>query len=195
MTLFVIILALVWIVFYLYEVRKIKWSAGLIARMAMFAAMYFVLGLITLYKLPQGGSLSLVCMLPIMVCGVFYGPAVGMTVGVIAGALNLLTDFYVIHPAQLMLDYFMPYMAYGLCGMFGKNNKVLIVLAGLITSIMAVGCNILSGVVFFASYAGDMNPWIYSITYNMSTNGVESLLAIIVLSVLPLTRLKKYMTT
>lgn len=195
MTLFVITLALVWIVFYLYEVRKIKWSAGLIARMAMFAAMYFVLGLITLYKLPQGGSLSLVCMLPIMVCGVFYGPAVGMTVGVIAGALNLLTDFYVIHPAQLMLDYFMPYMAYGLCGMFGKNNKVMIVLAGLITSIMAVGCNILSGVVFFASYAGDMNPWIYSITYNMSTNGVESLLAIIVLSILPLTRLKKYMTT
>ena len=195
MTLFVIILALLWIVLYLYEVRKIKWSASLIARMAMFAAMYFVLSLVTLYKLPQGGEFSLASMLPIMICGIFYGPSVGMTVGLVAGALNLLTDFNVIHPAQLMLDYFMPYMAYGLCGMFGSNNRLLVVLAGFITSFMAVGSNILSGVVFFASYAGDMNPWIYSITYNMSTNGVESLLAIIVLSILPLTRLKKYMTT
>lgn len=195
MTLFVTILAVVWILFYLYEVRKIEWSAGLIARMAMFAAMYFVLSLITLYKLPQGGEFSLVSMLPIMICGIFYGPSVGMTVGLVAGALNLMTDFYVIHPAQLMLDYFMPYMAYGLCGMFGNSNRILVILAGFVTSFMAVGCNILSGVVFFASYAGDLNPWIYSIVYNMSTNGAESLLAIIVLSILPLARLKKYMTT
>jgi len=186
-----LVAAVVWIVFYGYQVRKIRWNTRLITQVAMFVAVYFVLGQITIYRLPQGGSLSLVSMLPLMLCGVIYGPGVGMTAGAIAGLINLITGFYVIHPAQLMLDYFMPYMAYGLSGMLGYNNKIRLATGALLSSCLAVFCNILSGVVFFASYAGEANVWIYSIGYNMSTNGFESALAIIILCLLPIGNLRK----
>ncbi len=188
---FLIIVSLVWIAFYIYEVRKVKWNTSLVVQTAMFVAISFVLSMIKFYHYPQGGSLSLASMLPLIICGILYGPGVGMTAGVAAGLLSLMTDFYVIHPAQLMLDYFMPKMFFGLSGIFGTVGKVRPAIGALVCSAMSVFCNILSGVVFFAAYAGEMNVWKYSIIYNCSTNGLESLLSIAILLILPMDRLRR----
>ena len=188
---FLVIVSLVWIAFYLYEVRKVKWTTSLVVQTAMFVALSFVLSMIKFYHYPQGGSLSLASMLPLMLCGILYAPGVGMTAGVASGLLSLMTDFYVIHPAQLMLDYFLPNMMFGLSGMFGTTGKIRPALGALVCSVLSVFCNVLSGVVFFAAYAGEMNVWRYSIIYNCSTNGIEALLSIAILLVLPLARLRK----
>ena len=39
----------------------------------------------------------------------------------------------------------------------------------------------LSGVIFFAEYAGDMNPWLYSIGYNASFLLPELLISVIII--------------
>lgn len=188
---FLVVVSLVFLIFYLYEVRKVKWNTSLVVQTAMMVAISFVLSMIKFYHYPQGGSLSLASMLPLMLCGILYGPGVGMTAGLASGLLSLMTDFYVIHPAQLMLDYFLPNMVFGLSGIFGVNGKIRPMLGALVMSIISVGCNVLSGVVFFAAYAGEMNVWVYSIIYNFSSNGVEALLSIAILLFLPLDRLRK----
>lgn len=188
---FLVVVSVVFLLFYLYEVRKIKWSTSLVVQTAMLVAISFVLSMIKFFHYPQGGSLSLASMLPLMLCGILYGPGVGMTAGLASGLLSLMTDFYVIHPAQLMLDYFLPNMVFGLSGILGATGKIRPALGALLMSIISVGCNVLSGVVFFAAYAGEMNVWVYSIIYNGSTNGVEALLSVAILLILPLDRLRK----
>lgn len=188
---FLVVVSVVFLLFYLYEVRKIKWSTSLVVQTAMMVAISFVLSMIKFYHYPQGGSLSLASMLPLMLCGIIYGPGVGMTAGLASGLLSLMTDFYVIHPAQLMLDYFLPNMIFGLSGILGANGKIRSALGALFMSIISVGCNVLSGVVFFAAYAGEMNVWVYSIIYNCSTNGLEALLSVAILLLLPLERIRK----
>lgn len=44
--------------------------------------------------------------------------------------------------------------------------------------------HVLSGVVFFSQYAGDQNPWIYSIIYNATHMIPSAILTIIVGSLL-----------
>lgn len=188
---FLVVVSVVFLLFYLYEVRKIKWSTLLVVQTAMMVAISFVLSMIKFYHYPQGGSLSLASMLPLMLCGIIYGPGVGMTAGLASGLLSLMMDFYVIHPAQLMLDYFLPNMIFGLSGILGANGKIRSALGALFMSIISVGCNVLSGVVFFAAYAGEMNVWVYSIIYNCSTNGLEALLSVAILLLLPLERIRK----
>ncbi|MBR2010054.1 MAG: energy-coupled thiamine transporter ThiT, partial [Peptococcaceae bacterium] len=59
----------------------------------------------------------------------------------------------------------------------------------LIAVVLSVSCNIVSGAVYFGSYAPEgMNPWVYSIVYNLMSNGVEGALSILVLMLLPLQR-------
>ncbi len=183
--------SVVFLLFYLYEVKRVKWNTSLVVQTAMLVAISFVLSMIKFYHYPQGGSLSLASMLPLMLCGIIYGPGVGMTAGLASGLLSLMMDFYVIHPAQLMLDYFLPNMVFGLSGILGTNGKIRPALGALFMSIISVGCNVLSGVVFFAAYAGEMNVWVYSIVYNCSTNGLEALLSVAILLLLPLERIRK----
>lgn len=50
---------------------------------------------------------------------------------------------------------------------------------------MAIGgrmlSHVLSGVVFFAEYAGDQNPWLYSIGYNATYLIPELIISIVIL--------------
>ena len=45
--------------------------------------------------------------------------------------------------------------------------------------------SVLSGVIFFAEYAGDMNPLVYSVAYNIAYMGGEALLSAVVFMVIP----------
>ena len=52
-----------------------------------------------------------------------------------------------------------------------------------------VTCHVLSGVVYFGSYAPEgMSPWVYSLVYNLLTSGIEGAFSIAVVLLLPLHR-------
>ena len=107
-------------------------------------------------------------MLPIVLVAYLFGTRRGVIAGFCVGLINLIFGPYIIHPIQLLMDYPIPYGALGLAGIT-RNSKYGLV-SGYVIGVVARGlCHVLSGVIFFGSYAPEgMSPWIYSFGYNFS---------------------------
>ncbi len=132
---------------------------------ALAIALAFVLGLITILKMPFGGSISL-AMMPLILLALRQGPWVGMVAGVAYGLLNLAFEPVVVHPIQVLFDYPLAFGVLGLAGFFPPTVR-----GAIIGTIVAVAarfvCHFVSGVAFFASYAPEgWNPAVYSAAYN-----------------------------
>ena len=150
---------------------------------ALCVALSFMLSYIKLFSLPMGGSLTLCSMLPIVAYACAFGPLYGFVAGLSFGMLQLIQDFYVIHWAQLLLDYFFAFACYGIAAYFPNKLTLGIAVAGLCRML----CSTLSGGIFFADSAVDAgwsNAWLYSLAYNGSTIGAETVLCVLV-SLLP----------
>lgn len=172
--------------------KKTTWNSRRIAMGAMCIAIAFVLSCIRLFRMPQGGSITPASMLPLVLFMVACGPLQGFVVGCAYGLLQLITDPYVIHPVQMLLDYPLASGAMILCCLavllpIDKRWQlpVAVLLAGIGNYIMAV----LSGSIFFAEYAGEQNAWIYSLTYNISYLGPNVLVCMLVACIPGMTRL------
>jgi thiamine transporter len=178
----------------------------ILVEVALAVALSAVLNLLAM-RLPiniAGGSISLT-MLPIIVVALRRGVVAGAATGMLFGLIDLLMEPFILVPAQVLLDYPVPYLVLGLgIGLFsmaynktlepkdGGNaiitGSVIIVIATLVGWVLRVISHVFSGVLFFAEYAGDQNVWLYSIVYNLSyltPSLVASLvLALIILPVL-----------
>ena len=171
---------------------KTQWTSRRIAMGAMCIAIAFVLSCIRLYRMPQGGSITPASMLPLVLFMVACGPLQGFVVGCAYGLLQLISDPYVIHPVQLLVDYPLAFgaMILGCLAMLLPVNKrwklpLAVLLAGIGRYIMAV----LSGSIFFAEYAGEQNAWIYSLGYNISYLGPDTVVCMIVACIPGMSRL------
>lgn len=133
-----------------------------------------LLSLLRLWRMPQGGSVSLE-MVPIFILAFRHGGKMGILGGALLGVLKLLISPYIIHPAQLLLDYPVPYAVLGVAG-FGilRRTPLLGVAVG---SLLRYITHVVSGVVFFAEYAPEGTPaLLYSLGYNASYLVVEAIL-------------------
>lgn len=137
----------------------------------------FVLSYIRFYRWPQGGSITLASMLPIFAYAYIFGPRAGIAAGAAYGLLQLIQDPFILHPVQVLLDYFIAFAALGLAGFVPGNFSLAILLGGF----GRFFSSFLSGVVFFSSYAPEgMNPIIYSLAVNGSVIGTDTLLCFVV---------------
>lgn len=132
---------------------------------ALAIALAFVLGLITVFRMPFGGSISLE-MVPLILLALRQGPRVGIVAGAAYGILNLVMNPVILHPIQVLFDYPLPFAVLGLAGFFAPTVR-----GAILGTIVAVAarfvCHFVSGVVFFASYApAGWNPYFYSVAYN-----------------------------
>lgn len=142
-----------------------------IALAGITVAMSFGLSYVKLFEMPQGGSITLCSLLPIMIFSFVYGTKKGVFVCFIYGVLQAIQDPWIIHPAQFLLDYPVAFSTIGLSGVFANNFKktpqVAFLLGGIVASVARFISHVLSGVFAFAStYAGDINSWLYSLGYN-----------------------------
>lgn len=142
---------------------------------ALCVSLSFALSYIKLFAMPMGGSISLCAMLPVCLYATVFGLHNGLIAGVALGLLQLVQSLYVVHWAQLILDYILAYACYGLAALFPRKLQL-----GLITAALGrLLCSVLSGVIFFAEYAvGWSSVWVYSLAYNGSYLGAELLLCI-----------------
>lgn len=187
-----LVICLIPIAFYLFNLRKFKLDTKTMIVIALFAACSLVLSKIQLIQYPQGGGINLLSSLPILMVGLLYGPSTGMTCGLVAGLVSLIGGAYIIHPAQFLLDYILPSMLLGVSGIFGSDSKRNIFIGCIIAVLLKQIAHILSGCVYFGEYAWEgWDPLPYSIVYNLSGTGVEGLLSTIVLIVMPLAKIKK----
>lgn len=152
----------------------------LVSEIGLTVALSAVLGLLTVWQMPQGGSVSFV-MLPLFVLALLRGPLVGISAGALYGIVDLMLKPYLFHPAQVLLDYPVAFAACGLAGVFAARYGALAgqqrwgsaTWSALVPAI-ALGAagrylaHVLSGVVFFSSYAVEAGqaPLIYSLAYN-----------------------------
>ena len=65
---------------------------------AIFVALYLVLNQITLFRMPQGGSITALSMLAISLCAFTLGTRRGVMAGLCAGLLSMIFNPYIIHP-------------------------------------------------------------------------------------------------
>jgi len=126
-----------------------------------------------------------------MILSAIFGIKEGIICGVIVGALKTVIQppFF---PLQLPLDYFGAMMMIAFAPMFGTKNKSKLIFGAVLAGALSISFSILSGVIFFGQFAPEgMNVWIYSMVYNLSGSGVEILLSIIVLAIIPLKNLSQ----
>ncbi|WP_456155576.1 energy-coupled thiamine transporter ThiT [Veillonella sp.] len=154
----------------------------MIAEAGVAIAIAQVLSFITLFHMPQGGSIKAASLVPLMIFAYRWGGTRGILAGVVYGVLHFLLGFKSsIHYLSIILDYLVAYGAIGVCGYFKDN------ITGLISgSVVAIAlrwfASVTSGAVVFASYAPQgQNPWIYSMIYNASYMVPDGILNIIVL--------------
>ena len=154
---------------------------------ALSIALSIALSYFKLFTMPQGGSVSLK-LLPLIVFAFRHGPRYGVLVCVTAGALRLLLGGYVVHPLQALLDYPVASGLIGIAGFFPHKKWL-----GVICSCFASFCAaVLSGVVFFASYAPEgASVWLYSIGYNASYALPEILILVAAVYII-MPRLEKF---
>ena len=136
-------------------------------------AMSFALSYVKLWDMPNGGSITLVSLLPLMLYSYIFGTKKGVFVGFVYGILQAVQDPWLIHPAQFLLDYPVAFAAAGLAGIY-RNGKGLEKLPQLkfafgaaTAGILRFICHVLSGVFAFEAYAKGQNAWAYSLIYNL----------------------------
>ena len=158
--------------------KRVRWNPQMIAKAAVCMALAYVLSMIKLFSMPQGGSVTLVSLFPLILFAVAYGPLEGLLVGFAYGLLQLLIDPYVIHPVQLLVDYPVAFGAVVMAVVGAKlpvHERLKLPMAALFGYLGRFVMAVLSGVVFFAEYAGDQAVLAYSLVYNISYLGIEAL--------------------
>lgn len=172
----------------------------LMMEIAIFAALGFVLDFVS-FRMPQGGSVSLV-MIPIILIAFRRGVAAGVLTGILVGLLQIVSGFISVAPLsfgfvvmQVLLDYLLAYGVVGLAGVMRtkylqhahakQTGKMLaaIVAGVLLASVLRYLVHVITGILFFGMFA-EGNVVIYSAIYNATYMIPVFLLAAFVCSAL-----------
>ena len=147
----------------------------MLVEIAIFAGLGLVLDKLS-FSMPQGGSASFV-MLPIILMAIRWGLKGGLTTGFLIGILQIAIDPKIYHWAQGLIDYCIAFTVVGFAAVFTRslrhqNNRakskiiLWVAVGSLFGGLLRYAAHTVAGAIFFAEYAGDQNPWVYSIIYN-----------------------------
>ena len=148
----------------------------IITEVALAIALATVLNFLQI-RLPinfMGGSINL-SMLPIALVALRRGMVSGAVAGAAFGTLDLLIEPFVLVPIQVILDYPLPYLLFGLgvglfsglynryatkageraMGRFLAQGSLIVIVALVVGGLLRLVPHVLSGVFFFAEYAAD----------------------------------------
>lgn len=151
------------------DIKKLTMSAVMIA-------LSTVLSLVTVIKMPLGGSVTLFSMLPVCMLSIMYGCRWGIVCAFIYSLGQLALDIAgvagwgltpVAFAGCVVFDYLAAFTVLGLAGMF-RAKGVPGYIAGIALAVaLRMVSHIISGVIFFSSWAPEgWNPFVYSLSYN-----------------------------
>lgn len=161
-------------------------SARRLAYCAMAMALAYVTSFIKVFKLPYGGSVTLLSMLFIVLVANWYGVRTGVLVGFAYGILQFLQEPYFLSLFQVCCDYVLAFAALGLAGLLrGRKNGLLY---GYILAVLARGFfHSLGGYLYWMDYMPDNFPKsltaVYPIVYNYSYLLAEGVITVVLLKV------------
>ena len=176
--------------------RARPYKLRILAESAIMIALATVLNSIKLFTMPEGGTVTLGAMVPILFLALRRGVKVGMAAGAVFGIIDVYFEPFIYNPVQFLLDYPFAYGALGLAGLFSgqvksPRNRGSLTPVALSVAAVALGifarfvCHFFSGLIFFASYApAGESPALYSAIYNASYLVPEFLISAFVISIL-----------
>jgi thiamine transporter len=150
-----------------YDLKRLTESAVLIA-------LATVLNFVKILNLPNGGSVTLASMTPIILASFRFGTPWGMLVSLAYALIQMVTGFYP-PPVQsigsfaavVTLDYL---LAFGVLGLANSFRKLGVPAATAIVVFLRFVCHFLSGITVWSSYAegSGHSVAVYSFLYNGS---------------------------
>lgn len=161
-------------------------NAKSISYAAVCIAMSFALSYLAPVKMPQGGSVTIAALLPLMLYSYMFGTKKGVFAGVVFGLLQAIQDPYILHPAQFLLDYPIAYSAIGLAGLFAgseriKKVQIRFILGALIAYLGRFLGAFLSGAFAFGAFAPEgQGPLLYSFLYQISYIPADAAISILI---------------
>lgn len=158
---------------------------------ALMIAIGTVLAQLKLYRLPNGGAITVVSMLPFILVSFRHGWKWGVLTGFANSLLQMLLDS--VSPAgsvwgffgMVALDYMIAFMGLGLADLlakpFGKERRFTGVVIGTVSvCILRFLCSFASGFLIWGAFAPEgMNPIWYSLGYNASYMLPETIITVI----------------
>lgn len=144
---------------------------------AIFVALATVLSLIKVYKLPLGGAVTLLSMLPIVMLSVMLGVKWGLGAAFVYSLAQLALDLgdvltWGLTPASLVgtifLDYIFAFTVLGLAGLFTKKGYIGICFGSVLVMVLRFLCHFVSGIIIFDIWCEWDSVWLYSLCYNGS---------------------------
>ena len=184
-SLFTLLAVLVFIFGYL-QMRRIHFTTSMLINVALMLALTIVLHQLRIFHMPQGGSVTLGAMVPLLFLTYRYGAGIGCLAGFVYGVINLMQDAFIVHPLQVLFDYPLPYMALAIAAAVPGR----IYLGAALAFTARFLCHYISGVVFFGSYAPpDTSPYLYSLVFNATYLVPEAVICLLLLRILPVPRL------
>jgi thiamine transporter len=165
-----------------------KLETKIITEIIVAVALAYVLNLIIVFRMPQGGSITAASMVPILWLALRRGFRIGVLGGIVFGFVDMFPQPFIVHPIQFLLDYPLAFGALGLAGFF-MERPIIGVISGIFGRFL---CHFVSGIIFFAMYVPTgMHPAAYSAIYNGSYLIVELVFSIITIYILVKRRLIK----
>ncbi len=149
---------------------------------AIMIALAAVLSFIRIYKMPWGGSVTLLSMLPIIVYSIRHGAVRGLGAAFVFSLIQFfqgmmdgifgwgLTPVMLI--ACILLDYILPFTCLGTAGVFRKKGIAGWISGTVIAMVLRFVCHFLSGVIIWKSFGAlwgsffTENTILYSFLYN-----------------------------
>jgi thiamine transporter len=155
---------------------------------AILIALAAVLSNVQFIRMPLGGSVTLLSMLPVCLLSLKYGVKWGLVCGFLYGITQVLFGLndlmtWGMTPATwvgcLAFDYILPFTALGLAGIFGNDTMPRIIGGISLALVLRFICHFISGAIVFAIWAPEgWNVYFYSLVYNGAYMGPELILTL-----------------
>lgn len=148
---------------------------------AVMLALSIALSFTVLFKMPMGGRVTILSMLPVCLISIKYGIKAGIPTAFLLAMFNLIQgiiggDVFVYCETLgtvifvALFDYLLPFTALGLTGLAKniKKNSIPVALCCIFGAMfLRFACHFATGCTIWGQWADDgMSPYIYSILYN-----------------------------
>lgn len=156
-----------------------KNSTVVLVECALMIALSTVLSMIKVFELPQGGSITLASMVPLVLVSYRHGVKWGLGTAFVHSLLQMLLN-PVAPPAKtltafvlvVLLDYVLAYTVLGSAAFWGKpirGRSASIAFGAAVAVFLRFLCSFTSGILIWGEYAPEGTPvWLYSLVYNGS---------------------------
>ena len=164
---------------------------------AMMIAIGTVLSNIKIFEMPNGGSITLVSMLPFILVSYRHGVRWGMATGFVNSLLQMMLGWWAppagtltAYVGMILLDYVLAFTLLGLAVIFAKpfggpRKPLGAAVGAAVVCCIRFVCSFLSGFLIWGSLASDgIGAVIYSLQYNASYMVPETIITVAVAALL-----------